>query len=220
MDNWIELETPPGRIRGWHSAPDGPAAGGVVLIQEIFGVNGHIRDVAARLAREGFEVLAPSLFDPVEPGVELDYDAEGIARGRDLVTALGIDRAVDMVDSSAAWLRARGRNVGAIGFCWGGSIALLANTRLGLPAVSYYGARNTAFLGEPLRAPMQFHFGEHDASIPPEAVRKHREAYPSAEVHVYDAGHGFNCDRRADYRPDAAAQAWTRSIAFLRAALA
>jgi carboxymethylenebutenolidase len=220
MDTWIELETPHGVVRGWHSAPDGPAAGSVVLIQEIFGVNGHIRDVAARLAGDGFEVLAPSLFDPVEAGVELGYDAPGIAHGRELVMALGIDRAVDIVASAAAWLRARGRGVGAIGFCWGGSVALLANTRLALPAVSYYGARNTAFLGEPLRAPMQFHFGEHDASIPPEAVQKHRAAYPSAEVYVYDAGHGFNCDRRDDYQPDAAAQAWTRSIAFLRAALA
>ena len=220
MGSWIELDTSQGRIRAWHSAPEGAAAGGVVLIQEIFGVNGHIRDVADRLAREGFDVVAPALFDPVERGVELDYDAAGIARGRELVMALGFDRAIDIVDAAARWLRGRGRIVGAVGFCWGGSVALLANTRLGLPAVSYYGARNTAFLDEPLRAPMQFHFGEHDASIPAAAVEQHRVAYPQAGIHVYDAGHGFNCDRRADYRPDAAATAWARSVGFLRQALA
>jgi carboxymethylenebutenolidase len=220
MGNWINLDTPHGRVRAWHSPPDGSRIAGLVLIQEIFGVNRHIRDVADRLAREGFDVLAPSLFDPVEAGVELDYDTAGIARGRELVTALGVGPAVDVVDASTQWLRERGAAVGAVGFCWGGSIALLANTRLGLPAVSYYGARNTAFLDEPLRAPMQFHFGEHDASIPPEAIAKHRAAYPSAEIHLYDAGHGFNCDRRPDYRPEAASTAWARTLAFLRASLA
>jgi carboxymethylenebutenolidase len=219
MGNWIDLDTPAGRMRAWHCAPDGPATGALVLIQEIFGVNGHIRDVAGRFAKAGFEVLAPSLFDPVEPGVELGYDAPGIERGRELVTALGFDRAIAGVGAAADWLRARGPKVGAVGYCWGGSVALLANTRLGLPAVSYYGGRNAGLLGEPLRAPMQFHFGEHDASIPPADVEKHREAYPQAEVHVYDAGHGFNCDRRPDYRADAAALAWTRTVDFLRGAL-
>lgn len=220
MGDWIDLDTPQGRIRAWHSAPEGAARGALVLIQEIFGVNGHIRDVAGRFADAGFDVLAPSLFDPVEPGVELDYDTPGIARGRELVMALGFDRALDQVDAAAGWLRARGSRVGAVGYCWGGSVALLANTRLGLPAVSYYGARNVGFLDEPLRAPMQFHFGEHDGSIPPADIEKHRHAYPQAGIHVYDAGHGFNCDRRPDYRADAAALAWTRSVDFLHGALA
>jgi carboxymethylenebutenolidase len=113
----------------------------------------------------------------------------------------------------------RHAEVGAVGFCWGGSLALLANTRLGLPSVSYYGARSVGFLDEPLRAPMMFHFGEHDGSIPPADIEKHRHAYPQAQVHIYDAGHGFNCDRRADYDADAAATAWTRTVDFLRDAL-
>ncbi|WP_133478658.1 dienelactone hydrolase family protein [Cognatilysobacter segetis] len=221
MGSWIELDTPQGRISAWHSAPDRAALGGLVVIQEIFGVNAHIRDVCDRFAREGFDVVAPALFDPVERGVELDYDKAGVARGRDLVTALGFERAVELVDAAASWLRSHHHaKVGAVGFCWGGSLALLANTRLGLPSVSYYGARSVGFLDEPLRAPMVFHFGEHDASIPPADIEKHRQAYPQAEVHLYDAGHGFNCDRRADYDSDAAATAWTRTVGFLRDALA
>lgn len=217
MGTWIDLDTPHGRVAAWHATPDGAPVGRLVVIQEIFGVNTHIRDVADRFAQEGFEVLAPALFDPVERGVELDYDADGIARGRELVGGLGFDRAVDIVGAAAARL---GGRVGAVGFCWGGSVALLANTRLGLPSTSYYGARSVAFLDEPLRAPMQFHFGARDASIPPEQVALHREKHPDAEVHVYDSGHGFNCDRRADYDADAAALAWSRTIRFLREALA
>ena len=135
MGDWIELDTRRGPVRGWHAAPDGEATGGLVVIQEIFGVNGHIRDVADRFAREGFEVIAPSLFDPVERGVELGYDEAGIARGRELVGALGMEAAVDIVDAAAAGLREHHPKVGAVGFCWGGSVALLANTRLGLPAI-------------------------------------------------------------------------------------
>ncbi len=220
MGDWIELDTGHGPVRGWRAAPDGEATGGLVVIQEIFGVNGHIRDVADRFAREGFEVIAPSLFDPVERGVELGYDEAGIARGRELVGALGMEAAVDIVDAAAARLREHHPNVGAVGFCWGGSVALLANTRLGLPAISYYGARSLPFLDEPLRAPMLLHFGEHDHSIPPEQIELHRRKLPTAEIHVYDAGHGFNCDRRADYAPEAAAQAWARSVDFLRRSLA
>ncbi|MGY4516021.1 dienelactone hydrolase family protein [Lysobacter sp. HA18] len=219
MGTWHELETPQGAVRTWHAVPDREPAGGIVLIQEIFGVNGHIRDVAERFAAEGFEVAAPSLFDPVEPNVELGYDAAGVAKGRELVGKLGFDAAISIVDATAGWLRGRGRTVGAVGFCWGGSVALLANTRLGLPSVSYYGARSMQFLGEPLRAPMMFHFGERDSSIPAADIEAHRGAYPQAEVHVYDANHGFNCDRRDDYDPAAAAQAWTQTVRFFREAL-
>lgn len=217
MGSWIDLDTPHGRVAAWHARPDGEPHGRLVVIQEIFGVNAHIRDVAGRFAREGFEVLAPAMFDPVERGVELDYDADGIARGRELAGALGFDRAIDIVAAAAARL---GERTGAVGFCWGGSVALLANSRLGLPATSYYGARSVPFLDEPLRAPMQFHFGARDASIPPADVALHRSKHPDAEVHVYDAGHGFNCDRRADYDADAAALAWSRTVRFLREALA
>lgn len=221
MGDWTELDTAHGRVAAWHAAPDArEPVGGLVVIQEIFGVNGHIRGVADRFAREGFEVLTPALFDPVQRGVELDYDADGIARGRELVGALGMERAVDIVRAAAGRLRTGVRQVGAVGFCWGGSVALLANTRVGLAATSYYGARSVPFLDEPLRAPMQFHFGARDHSIPPEQIELHRAKHPDAEIHVYDAGHGFNCDRRADYDAVAAGLAWSRTVEFLRGALA
>ena len=220
MATWIDIDSEAGPIRGWRADPTGPSRGAVVVVQEIFGVNAHIRDVVGRLADAGFVALAPALMDRVEPGVELDYDDAGVARGRDLVARLGFDRAVDLVDSAATLLQAEGLRTGAVGFCWGGSVALLANTRLGLPAVSYYGGRSVPFLGEPLRAPMLFHFGARDPIIPPADVQAHRDAYPQARAYVYgDAGHGFNCDRRADFHAASAAQAWTRTVDFFEDAL-
>jgi carboxymethylenebutenolidase len=149
----------------------------------------------------------------METGVELDYDAAGVAHGRQLVDELGIDRAVADIGSAADAIRSAGR-IGVVGHCWGGTVAMLAAMRLGLPAVSYYGARNVAHLDEPPKAPLQFHFGELDASIPPAAVQRHRDALPDAEVHIYPAGHGFHCDRRKDYDAASARKALERTLAF------
>lgn len=213
MGEWIELDTPHGSVRAWQAAAEAtvrPRAA-IVLVQEIFGVNAHIRDVASRLAAAGHDVIAPSLCDPVERGVELDYDEAGIARGRGLVAALGFDRAVDIVRAAAERIGARA----VVGFCWGGTVALLSNARLGLAAVDYYGGRSLPFLDEPLRAPLLAHFGERDPIIPPEHVAAHRDRLPGARIHVYPAGHGFNCDRRADFDSSSALLAWSRSLAFL-----
>src|SRR5690606_40869732 len=124
-----------------------------------------------------------------------------------------MERAVQVLAAAADLLRAEGLKVGVVGFCWGGTVALLGNTRLGLPASSYYGARNLPYLDEPLRAPVQFHFGATDASIPPEMVEAHRTKQPAAEVFVYPgAGHAF--DRDVDpthYHADAARLAHERS---------
>ena len=200
MGHEIALDTPSGRVCAWRADPVAQPAGGLVVIQEIFGVNEHIRSLVERYCAEGWVALAPELFDPIEHSVELAYDEAGVAKGRALAAELGFDRAV--------------------GFCWGGTVALLANTRLGLPAVSFYGGRSVQFLGEPLRAPMMFHFGEHDPVIPPADVDKHRAAYPDAPMHVYPAGHGFHCEQRADYHGDAARVAHRRTLEFLSGALA
>lgn len=203
-------------IGAWLAQPDGAPRGGIVVVQEIFGVNAHIRGVVERYAQAGYVAIAPALFDRVETGVELGYDAEGIARGRALIAQLDIAHAVEDVAAAADSIRSAGR-IGVVGYCWGGTVALLAGQRLGLPAVSYYGSRNVAWLDEALvgdASVFQFHFGERDASIPPEAIARHRSVLPQAEIHVYPAGHGFNCELRADYDAPSAALAWQRSLDF------
>lgn len=219
MCHWIELDTPQGAVGAWRTDPTSPSRGALVVVQEIFGVNAHIRSVVDRFAEAGFVALAPALFDAVERSVQLDYDESGVARGRKLTATLGFDRAVALVETAADLLRLEGLRTGVVGFCWGGSIAFLANTRLGLPAVSYYGGRTVPFLDEPTRAPMLFHFGERDPIIPAEAVAAHRAKQPAASIHVYPAGHGFNCEARPDFAPESAALAWQRTTAFFDEAL-
>ncbi|HVR82572.1 MAG TPA: dienelactone hydrolase family protein [Luteimonas sp.] len=220
MGRDLAFDTPLGSIGGWRADPVEAPRGALVVVQEIFGVNAHMRSVADRYAAEGYVALAPAFFDPVERGVELGYGEPGFAKGRELVTALGLDRAVAIVAAAAQLLQGERLKVGVVGFCWGGSIALLANTRLGLPAVSYYGARNASFLDEPLRAPMQFHFGEHDGSIPAQDIALHREKLPDAEVHVYPAGHAFNRDVDPKvYDADSARLAHRRTLQFFADAL-
>ena len=226
MGQWIPLDTPAGRIAAWLAEPAGAARDGLVVVQEIFGANAHIRAVAEGYAADGYVVLAPAFFDPVEPGVELGYDQAGTARGRELVAQLGLDAALQIVAAAAAWLQARlaGRGeptaVGTVGYCWGGTVALLSALRLGLPSVSYYGARDLPFLEDPQlvaspRAPMMFHFGQDDPLIPDTAVQAHRQALPGMEVFTYPAGHAFNREVDADaYHAPSAALARQRSLAF------
>ena len=226
MAHWIQLDTAAGRIAAWLAEPAGAARGGLVVVQEIFGANAHIRAVAEGYAADGYVVLAPAFFDPVEPGVELGYDPAGYAHGRELVTQLGLDAALQIVAAAAAWLQARlaGRGepnaVGTVGYCWGGTVALLSALRLGLPSVSYYGARDLPFLEDPQlvaspRAPVMFHFGQDDPLIPDAAVQAHRQALPGMEVFTYPAGHAFNREVDADaYHAPSAALARQRSLAF------
>jgi carboxymethylenebutenolidase len=226
MGTHTAIEVPGiGPVGGWLAEPARPPRGALVVIQEIFGVNAHMRDVTDRYAGEGYLALAPALFDPIERDVELDYDDAGFKRGRELAAAIGFERAVAIVDAAADTLRARmsgdAQRIGVVGFCWGGSVAYLANTRLGLPAVSYYGARTMPFLDEPLRASMMFHFGARDPSIPEQDIEAHRNAKPDAAILVYDdAGHAFNRDvdpRHFDV--DSARLAHERTLAFFENAL-
>jgi carboxymethylenebutenolidase len=218
----LTLDGPHGRIGAWRADPPIAPKGAVVVVQEIFGVNAHIRGVVERFAAHGFIAIAPALFDPVEPGVELAYDDAGVAKGRELAALLGFDRAVDGVAAAAKVLGGdapRG-NVGVVGFCWGGTVALLSNARLGLPAVDYYGGRSVPFLGvEHPRAPLLCHFGERDPLIPPEHVALHRQHLPEAHIEIWPAGHGFHCEQRADYHDASARAAFQRTAAFLERAL-
>jgi carboxymethylenebutenolidase len=216
MGEWMPLTTAAGPVHAWLARPEQPSLGAIVVIQEIFGVNPHIRRVADAFANAGFTAMSPAVFDVVRPEVELGYSDGGVAMGRELAAELGFDRALQIVSASARWLHESGHRVGVTGFCWGGTVAMLANTRQGLTSVTYYGGRSMPFLNEPARAAMLFHFGDTDPLIPPEDVRKHRQHHPDAIIHTYPAGHGFNCDERHDYAPESAALAWERTTAFLK----
>lgn len=218
MGHPVSIDTPAGRIGGWRADPPIPAKGALVVVQEIFGVNAHIREVVDRFAAHGFVALAPALFDPIDYHIELDYTPEGVARGRELVSQIGFDRALAAVHAAECLLADVGK-VGVVGYCWGGTVAFLANTRLNLPAVSYYGGRTVPFLHERLSAPMMFLFGDRDPIISAADVALHREYHPEAAYHVYAAGHGFNCDQRADYNEAAAADALARTLAFFERTL-
>jgi carboxymethylenebutenolidase len=202
------------QFSAYRADPDGAARGGIVVIQEIFGVNGHIRGVADRFAAAGYAALAPALFDRLARGTELGYDEAGIARGRELRAELGWDDPLKDVAAAVAALADAGK-VGAVGYCWGGSVAWLSATRLAVAgAVSYYGGQIIEFKDEPPRAPALMHFGDKDAGIPMTDVEAIRAAQPGVPIHVYPAGHGFNCDQRADFHKESADLALERTLAF------
>ena len=206
-------------IGAWRVRPEGTPVAGLVVVQEVFGVNAHIRAMVERFAACGFDTIAPALFDHVETGVELDYDQTGLDTGLKLAAETGCERAVAAVASAAEAIGSAGR-IGVVGYCWGGTVAFLANARLGLPAVSYYGGRTVPFLAsERPDAPLMLHFGRDDPVIPRADIDKHRAALPQAQIHLYDAGHGFNCDQRPDFAPVAARLAMDRSLAFFRSHL-
>ena len=220
MGQQIHLPTTRTQCIGAYLAePQGTPKGGIVVIQEIFGVNAHMRRVADRFAEHGYAAIAPAFFDHLETGVELDYDEAGFARGKQLVGELGLERALEDVASAAQAISSAGR-IGAVGYCWGGTVALLAALRLGLPSVSYYGARNLPFLHEPPRAPLMFHFGELDRHIPPEMVARHRELLPQMPVFTYPADHGFNRDVGPQYDEASAGLALQRTLGFFAQHLA
>ena len=216
MGETISLTADDGhKLGAYRARPAGARRAGVVVMQEIFGINGHIRSVCDGFAADGYEVIAPALFDRAGPGIELAYDEAGIARGREIRAGLGwIGPVRDMAAAQAA-LSGAGR-VGAVGYCWGGSLAWLAATRLGPAcAISYYGGQIVQFKDENATCPVLMHFGDKDASISADDVAAIRAAQPDVPVHIYPAGHGFNCDQRADYHAESAALARERTLAFL-----
>ncbi|HEX5353989.1 MAG TPA: dienelactone hydrolase family protein [Rhodanobacteraceae bacterium] len=222
MGNHINLNTAGTHCIGAYLVePKDKPKGGIVVVQEIYGVTPHIRGVAERFADAGYTAVAPAFFDYAENDVELAYDRAGTERGKNLVMEVGMDRAVEAVASAADSIRSSGV-IGVVGYCWGGTVALLAAQRLALPAASYYGARNTAYLDQPLQAPVMFHFGANDRSIPAEAVEKHRKAWPDAPIYVYaGAGHAFNRDvDPTHYNEAAATLAKQRTLAFFDKQLA
>ncbi len=196
--------------------PEGAKAS-IVVIQEIFGVNSHIRAVADGFAAEGYHVIAPAMFDRVERGVDLGYEADGIAAGRDLAMALKIEESMLDVAAAVEHVAATGP-VGIVGYCYGGTIAWLAASAAPVAAaVGYYGGGVHGSRDRAPQVPTMLHFGALDAHIPLDGVREVGAMYPDVEIHVYDeADHGFNCDVRASSHPESAAIALERTLAFFR----
>jgi carboxymethylenebutenolidase len=196
---------------------NGPARGAIVLIQEIFGVNSHIRSVADDYAGQSFHVIAPALFDRVQPNLELSYNPADSAQGMKAARQIGMDAALLDVAASITHARAKWRElkVGVLGFCFGGSLAWLAATRLDpAAAVCYYGGQIAANAAETPRCPVMMHFGAKDAHIGPAEIGKIKTAHPDLPLFLYDAGHGFNCDQRKDYEPESAKLARQRTLEF------
>ena len=208
-------------IGAYLAKPAGKPKGGIVVVQEIFGVNAHIRSVADTYAAHGYTAVAPAFFDFAENDVELAYDQAGVDRGKSLAMDVGMDHAVEAVASAAESIRSSGKS-GVVGYCWGGTVALRAAQVLAMPASSYYGARNVQFLGEALKAPAIFHFGADDPSIPPETIAKQRAAWPEAPIYVYEhCGHAFNRDADAHaYNAAAAKLALQRTLDLFSKSLA
>jgi carboxymethylenebutenolidase len=208
------------RLGAYEQPPKGKPRGGIVVLQEIFGVNEHVRSVADGYAADGYRVIAPAIFDRAEAGVELGYDAPGMERGRNLRAAIKPEHTIADVAAAVAWLNDAGR-VAVIGYCWGGSLAWFAATRIpGLACtVGYYGGMVAGALNEKPRCPVMLHFGEEDRSIPASDVAKIRAAADPAVVEVFTypgAGHAFNRAGNAAWHGPSAAKARERTLAFLR----
>jgi carboxymethylenebutenolidase len=203
------------RLDAYEVHPDGAAAS-VVIVQEIFGVNAHIRSVVDRYAGFGYRAIAPALFDRTERGVELGYDDAGRTRGIELAIPLAWEPAMTDVAAAVAHVADTGP-VAVIGYCYGGSVAWLAACDLPVTAaVGYYGGQIHSMVDRHPQVPVQLHFGEHDHGIPLEHVRAIAAAHPDVEVHVYaGAAHGFNCDVRESHDARSAAIALGRTLDFL-----
>lgn len=224
----LELTAADGhRFTAYRADPEGAPRGGVVIIQEIFGVNGHIRSVCDRMAASGFVAVAPALFDRVRRGVELAYDADGVEQGRDLAWSMPVgDALADLTATADALATELGgpERVGAVGFCYGGMLAAAAASeayRSFAACVAYYPSMAAQTLqGAQPHIPLMVHLGDLDARVTPEDGATLQAWWPDAAFHRYPAGHGFNCDQRADHDPEAAALAWQRTVDFLAEHLA
>jgi len=223
MTEYVTLKAADGHeLSAYVARPEGEPIAGLVVVQEVFGINAHIRSLADGYAKDGFLAVAPALFDRIERGVELAYDGADLQRAMSFIPRLDTEKALaDVAAAMEFAVTATGKKVGVVGYCFGGTLAWLAATRLHpAAAVGYYGGRIGNYAGETPSAPVMLHFGKQDNHIPAEEVERVHAAHPEVEIYWYDAGHGFNCDARASYNKEAALVARERTLSFLMKHLA
>jgi carboxymethylenebutenolidase len=206
------------RLGGYRAAPQGKPRGGLAVIQEIFGVNHHIRSVCDRFAAQGYLAVAPAVFDRYKPNFECGYSPAEIEDARKIIPQ--IDWGAMLRDTAAAIgaVQEAGK-VGIVGYCMGGTIAFLAAGKLdGLSAaIGYYGGQIVKNADLKPKVPTQLHFGDQDQSIPMSDVEIIKQKRPDCDIHIYHhAGHGFSCDERASYDQASAKLAMERTLAWLR----
>jgi carboxymethylenebutenolidase len=202
-------------FEAWLAGPQGAPRGAVVVLQEIFGLNSHVRAVADGFAADGYLAIAPALFDRVRRHMQLGYSPAEVEEGRGTMRQIPQEKVALDVLAAINVVKHAGR-VAAIGYCWGGTQAYLAACdQLVACAVAYYGTAIANNLDKHPKVPVLYHFGERDKTIPPEAIERIRAADGAGQVHVYPADHGFNCDQRAAYEPQSAALARQRTLQFL-----
>ena len=213
MGSTIELIASDGhRLSAYLKEPQGKPRGGIVVIQEIFGVTRHIRAVVDQYAAAGYLAIAPAVFDRVERDVDVPYT--DMPRGFGYMQKMQNDLVMQDVRAAVDRVASAGK-VGVVGYCWGGTMAYLAAARLPIAAaVSYYGGGTAQYLAEKPRCPIMFHYGELDSHIPMSQVEQVKAANPAGTFHLYEADHGFNCTDRASYEPASAKLALERSLEF------
>ena len=218
MGEMVQLRAKDGHeLDAYVVQPGVPAKGGLVIVQEIHGVNAHIRAVADRYADDGFVVVAPALFDRIERGVELRGSGEDMERAMDLLKSFDIEKGVDDVAAAVQCERCfrNVKKIGVVGYCLGGTLAWLSAARLPIhAAVGYYGGRIAQYVNERPKVPVMLHFGELDNHIPAVEVDSIAKTYPEVQIYTYPTGHGFNRDGSAGYSASCATRARARTLEF------
>lgn len=201
-------------FQAYLSPPPGKPHGAVVVVQEIFGVNSHIRSVTDGFAKEGYTAIAPALFDRIHRGIELGYSQSDVELGRGYMQQLKLENTLKDLGAAIAVVKHSGRT-GMVGYCFGGAMSYVAAAELPIAgAVVYYG-RATNFLDRKPKCPVMYHFGTQDKSIPLTDVDKIKAVDTNGTFFLYEAEHGFNCDQRASFNTEAAALARQRTLEFL-----
>jgi carboxymethylenebutenolidase len=206
------------QFSAYRAEPAGTPRGGIVVIQEIFGVNQHIRKVTDSFAAAGYLCLAPAIFDRVDRNFEIGYAPADVEHGRATRGKIQLDDMVADIRAAVKALQAEKLKVGVVGYCLGGTLAWLSATRIdGVgAAVGYYGGGVAASASETPRCPVLLHWGETDASIPPDHWETVKKAHPTVPMHVYPAGHGFHCDERGSFHAESSKLAHQRTLDFFR----